>query len=282
VARAGNPAALNVMTFNIRYGTAADGADAWPLRRDLALRVMRDFGAEVLGLQEALRFQLDEIAQALPQYGEIGVGRDDGVRAGEYAAILYDRRRLTPLDEGWFWLSDTPDVPGSMTWGNHYPRIVTWTRFADRVRERSFYVFNTHWDHESQLARERGAGLMMERIKARAATEDPVLLLGDFNVGSTNPAFQTLLEPLGQSPIAGSLTDTFRARYPDATERIGTFHAFRGSRQGDKIDAVLASRAWQILDADIVHDSENGRYPSDHFPVTATLVLPPDPPPTPN
>jgi endonuclease/exonuclease/phosphatase family metal-dependent hydrolase len=241
---------------------------------------MRDFGANVLGLQEALRFQLDEIAKTLPQYDEIGVGRDDGVRAGEYAAILYDRRRLTPLDQGWFWLSDTPEVPGSMTWGNHHPRIVTWARFTDRVREKSFYVFNTHWDHESQLARERGASLLMQRIKARAATGDPVLLLGDFNVGLNNPAFQTLLEPLGEAPEAEAFADTFRTRYPAATDRIGTFHEFRGHRDGDKIDAVLASRAWQVLDADIVHVSQGGRYPSDHFPVTATLVLPPDPPPS--
>src|SRR3954462_1568528 len=155
---AGPPGALRVMTFNVRYGTAPDGPDAWPLRRPLALRVIADFAPALLGLQEALRGQLDDLARAFPRYGEIGVGRDDGAQGGEYAAILYDRQRLTPLASGRFWLSDTPEVPGSMTWGNRFPRIVTWARFADGARGgATFTVFDTHWDHESQPARERGA-----------------------------------------------------------------------------------------------------------------------------
>jgi endonuclease/exonuclease/phosphatase family metal-dependent hydrolase len=259
-----DPAALRVMTFNIRYGTAPDGPDAWPLRRPIALRVIADFDPAVLGLQEALRFQLDEIERALPAYGEVGVGRDDGAQAGEYAAILFDRRRLAVLEQGTFWLSDTPAVPGSMTWGNRFPRVVTWARFADRVASATFYVFDTHWDHESQPSRERSARLMLERIAARAAAGDPVLVTGDFNSGEDNPAFRTLL--------ASDLTETFRALHPSARD-VRTFHAFKGDRHGDKIDAVLASPAWRTLDADIVHTSAGGRYPSDHFPVTATVVL---------
>jgi endonuclease/exonuclease/phosphatase family metal-dependent hydrolase len=265
-APAAEPAgALRVMTFNIRYGTAPDGPDAWPLRRALALRVIRDFHPAVLGMQEALRFQLDEIERALAAYGEVGVGRDDGARAGEYAAILYDRRRLDLLEQGWFWLSDTPEVPGSMTWGNRFPRIVTWARLADRERGTTFYVFDTHFDHESQPARERGARLLLARMAARAAPSDPVLVTGDFNAGEDNPAFRALL--------AAGLTDTFRALHPSATE-VGTFHAFRGGRGGDKIDAVLVSAGWRVVDAGIVHTSEGGHYPSDHFPVTATVVPP--------
>src|SRR4030095_16477755 len=104
----GAPAgALRVMTFNIRYGTAPDGPDAWPLRRPLALRVIADFGPALLGVQEALRFQVEAIERALPDLSEAGVGRDDGVQAGEYAAILFDRRRLQLLRQGTFWLSDT-------------------------------------------------------------------------------------------------------------------------------------------------------------------------------
>jgi endonuclease/exonuclease/phosphatase family metal-dependent hydrolase len=258
------PAALRVMTFNVRYGTAPDGPDAWPLRRPIALGVIADFGPAVLGLQEALRFQLDEIERALPVYGEVGVGRDDGAQAGEYAAILFDRRRLTLLEQGAFWLSDTPTVPGSMTWGNRFPRVVTWARFEDRVARATFYVFDTHWDHESQPSRERSARLMLERIAARAAPGDPVLVTGDFNSGEDNPAFRALL--------ASDLTETFRALHPSARD-VRTFHAFKGDRRGDKIDAVLVSRQWRILDADIVHTSAGGRYPSDHFPVTATVVL---------
>jgi endonuclease/exonuclease/phosphatase family metal-dependent hydrolase len=256
---------LRVMTFNIRYGTAPDSNNAWQLRRPLTFQVIRDFQPSVLGVQEALRFQLDEIEAALGNYAEAGVGRDDGAQRGEYSAILFDRRRLELLDHATFWLSDTPQTPGSMTWGNHYPRIVTWARFRDRSSGDTFYVFNTHWDHESQPSRERSAALLTERIKQRAHPNDPVLVTGDFNSGEDNPAFQALLRSgLG-------LYDSFRAVQPSATG-TGTFHAFKGDRSGPKIDAILASQQWRTLNAGIILLSDNGRYPSDHFPVTATLV----------
>jgi endonuclease/exonuclease/phosphatase family metal-dependent hydrolase len=269
-------AALRVMTFNIRYGTAPDGGNAWANRRALALRVIREFDPTILGMQEALRFQLDEIGHALSHTGEVGVGRDDGMRAGEYAAILYDRRRLKVLSDGRFWLSDTPEVPGSMTWGNRYPRIVTWARFADLATSATFVVFNTHWDHESQPSRENSTRLLLQRIAARFVPEDPVLVMGDFNCGADNHAFQQLLAP--QRDL--HLIDTFRVIHPSVTG-VGTFHAFRGNRDGQKIDFVLVSpvdngadaKVWRILDADIVHTNDDGHYPSDHFPVTATVLL---------
>jgi endonuclease/exonuclease/phosphatase family metal-dependent hydrolase len=271
------PAALSAadevraMTFNIRYGTAPDGEHAWPLRRHLAFRVIRDYAPTVLGVQEALRSQLDEIGRELPDYGEIGVGREDGVEAGEYSAILYDRRRLELLEHDTFWLSDTPDVPGSMTWGNRITRVATWARFRS-ADGGTFYVFNTHWDHESQPSRERSAALILERIRARAHPDDPVLLMGDFNAGEDNAAFQALLAKRSEGAGELRLYDTFRAVHPDAGQ-TGTYHAFRGDRSGPKIDAILASPEWETLAADIVLLEVGGRYPSDHFPVTAVLRL---------
>jgi endonuclease/exonuclease/phosphatase family metal-dependent hydrolase len=266
------------MTFNIRYGTASDAEHAWPLRRHLTFRAIRNFAPTVLGVQEALRFQLDEIARELPGFGEIGVGREDGIEAGEYSAILYDRQRLELLEHGTFWLSDTPTVPGSVSWGNRITRIATWARFSDRAGDDdTFYVFNTHWDHESQPSRERSAALIIERIRARAHPDDPVLLMGDFNAGEDNAAYRALLAPRAavQGAVQGNvpLYDTFRAVHPDARE-TGTYHAFSGDRSGPKIDAILASPEWETLDAAIVLMNENGLYPSDHFPVTATVRLP--------
>jgi endonuclease/exonuclease/phosphatase family metal-dependent hydrolase len=270
--RLGDPRVLRVMTFNIRYGTAPDGRDAWASRGELAIRVIRSFDPIILGLQEALRFQLDEIEAASPHFGEVGVGRDDGGTAGEYAAILYDRRRLTPLDQGTFWLSDTPDAPGSMTWGNRFPRIATWARFSERSEGATFYVFNTHWDHESQPSRERGAQLIRERLATRTAPEDPVLVMGDFNSGEDNAAFDALTASRRGAPDADRLADSFRLVRP-MEKGVGTYHAFKGDRSGAKVDAVLVSSQWQVLDADIIHLNDNDRYPSDHFPVTATLTL---------
>jgi endonuclease/exonuclease/phosphatase family metal-dependent hydrolase len=270
---------LSVMTFNIRYGTAEDGQNAWPTRRELLFEVIRDQAPIILGLQEALRSQLDELASRFDPYGEVGEGRDDGKQGGEYAAILYDKRRIDFIEGGSFWLSDTPDVPGSASWGNHVTRIVTWARFRDRADYRTFHVFNTHWDHESQNARERSAALLRQRIIARRPPDDPVLVMGDFNVGEDNPAFLALLgngKNSGPADSAGQarfvLRDTFRAIHPEAGD-VGTYHAFSGEDGGDKIDAILVTSEWTVRDAAIIHASRDGRYPSDHFPVTAILAL---------
>jgi len=262
---AADDAPLRVMSFNIRYGSADDGDDAWPLRQDMVLRVIREFEPSVLGVQEALRFQLDEIRPAFPHFREIGLGRDDGKQAGEYSAILYDDRRLDVLDAGTFWLSDTPNRPGSTSWGNSITRIVTWARFQDAAGDATFYVFNTHWDHESQPSRERSADLLLERIAAREFP-DPVLVLGDFNAGETNPAFVRLTTATDEL----ALRDTFRELHPEAVN-VGTFNGFTGETTGEKIDAVLVSRDWEVLEAEIIRVSRAGHYPSDHFPVTAVV-----------
>lgn len=253
---------VRVMSFNIRYGTAEDGANAWPLRRELVYETIRDAAPGIIGVQEALDFQLDEIEEALPMYGRIGVGRDDGRTAGEYAAILIDRSRFAVLESGTFWFSNTPSTPGSMHWGNRIPRICTWARLRNRATGRSLYVFNVHWDHESQPSRVRSARLLIERIAARAVRDDPAIVTGDFNAGEKNPAFRYLLNR--------GLFDTFRERHPKDS-LVGTFHRFRGRLNGEKIDAVLTTPEWIVIDAAIVRHNRDGRYPSDHFPVTAVV-----------
>jgi endonuclease/exonuclease/phosphatase family metal-dependent hydrolase len=259
---------LSVLSFNIRYGTADDGANAWAARRELVFQVIRDTGADVLGVQEALRFQLDEIASAVPGLAEVGVAREDGDTAGEYSAILFDARRLAAEDHGTFWFSDTPGVPGSMSWGNRITRICTWVRLRERSSGRTFYVYNVHLDHESQSSRERSVELLAHRIAERSHP-DPVIVLGDFNAGETNPAIRYLV---GNSASPGPrLHDTFRAVHPRA-DSVGTFHAFQGGASGEKIDYVLTDGEWQVLDAAIVRTHVAGRYPSDHYPVSARVT----------
>ena len=272
-----NPQPLNVMSFNIRYGTADDGVNSWPNRSDLVVEIIREHAPDVLALQEALRFQLDVLATAFPGYGQIGVGRDDGATRGEYAAILYDRSQLRVTEQGTFWLSDTPDVPGSMSWGNRVTRICTWARFERLATGAGFYVFNVHLDHESQPSRERGVELLAERLSTRSGN-DPLIVLGDFNAGEDNPAFRYLTGHPSASaesraaPPSPGLIDTFRRVWPEATS-VGTFNAFTGDSSGAKIDAILVSPGWTVLEADIIRAERDGRYPSDHFPVSATIHL---------
>jgi endonuclease/exonuclease/phosphatase family metal-dependent hydrolase len=256
---------LRVMTLNIRTATAQDGDDSWPQRRELLMRVIRDYDPDVLGVQEARRSQLDELAEAFPELAKAGVAREAG-GGGEYTAVFYREGRFDLASAGTFWLSDQQDVPGSHSWGNRLPRICTWVRLFDRETERRFLVYNTHWDHESQPARRRSGGLMAEEIQRAAANEDPVLVMGDFNCDERDPAMTALTR-------AGELLrDTFRAIHPNE-KNIYTYNGF-GKKPGKaKIDGILATPQWRVLDAEIVRTHEGERYPSDHYPVVATVTL---------
>jgi endonuclease/exonuclease/phosphatase family metal-dependent hydrolase len=261
-------APITVMSFNLRFGTADDGDDSWAHRRDLVAEVIREQAPDIMGTQEALRFQLDELASALPEYTEIGVGRDDGGTGGEYAAILFRSARYEVAEQGTFWFSDSPERPGSVGWGAHLPRICTWARLRERDSGRAFYVYNVHFDHESQESREKSAALLLDRIRQRP-TPDPVLVTGDFNAGEDNRAMLLLTGQVDSTP-AVRLRDSFRIRRPEATD-VGTFHGFRGGTGGPKIDAILVSSEWVVESASIVRTSRGGRYPSDHYPVVTTV-----------
>ncbi|HMN97047.1 MAG TPA: endonuclease/exonuclease/phosphatase family protein [Phycisphaerales bacterium] len=216
------PTELVAASFNIRYGTASDGPDRWHLRRQRCIEAIRACDADILGLQEALRFQVNEIADALPEHVWVGVGRDDGADGGEFAPIFVSRGKFEIIEHGTFWLSDTPEQPGSRSWGNDLPRICTWVRLATTMQTRPggpdgpagvdapdgppdatptgvrdaprtlLRVFNTHLDHRSQASRERSAAAIRAAIEA-VPREELVLVLGDLNAGPENPAFTTLL-----------------------------------------------------------------------------------------
>lgn len=258
-------APVRVLTFNIRYGTANDGAHRWPNRSAHVIATIRDHAPHILGIQEALRGQLDEIARALPAYRELGVGRDDGKTAGEYAALLIDTTRFGIVTSGHFWYSDTPDVPGSKHWGNNVTRICTWARMVDRTTGDTLRVYNSHWDHESQPSREKSAALLLARIGKDGNPRDRLLVLADFNSDEENAAFHTLLA----DPRA-NLHDTFRERHADALN-VGTFHGFKGDSSGGKIDAILAGSGWVAVDASIDRRKFGELWASDHFAVSASL-----------
>ncbi len=257
---------ITVMTFNIRYGTANDGENHWTLRRNFLFDVVREQDADVIGLQEALDGQIREIVQAVPAYAVVGVGRDDGKTAGEYSAILVRKDRFHVAEAGTFWFSGTPAVPGSTSWGNRITRICTWARLIDRDGT-PFWFFNVHLDHQSQPSRERSAELLLRRIDARAFPAEPVIVTGDFNAGEDNAAIQTML-------AGKALVDTFRVLHPEE-KRVVTFSGFKMEPiDGPKIDYVLVQPGTEVLSAEIVRTSRDGRYPSDHFPVTARIRLP--------
>ncbi len=262
------PLDMRVMTFNIRTGHAKDGENRWSLRRAFVGDVIRQYSPDVIGVQEAFRFQLDELKQRLPEYGEVGTGRDGGTK-GEYAAILYRKKRFDVDESGTFWLSDTPEEP-SAHWGNHYLRICTWARLIDKQSARPFYVYNTHMDHQSQPAREKGAQLIMRRIAGRLH-QDPFVLTGDFNAGEDNPVI-AYFKGTGTftNPTPIPVVDSFRILHPEE-KVVGTGNRFSGYVDGPKIDYIFAPPDTRALEATIVRTNRNGRYPSDHYPVTSQL-----------
>ncbi len=269
---------LLVMSFNIRTGNANDGPNRWANRWDMVCDVVRRYDADLVGLQEAYRFQVDRIVETLPEYGWIGVGRDDGRAEGEHSAILYRKDRLTVADAGTFWLSDTPEVAGSITWGNACTRVCTWGHFVHTVSGKSFYMYNLHLDHVSQPSREKSAVLLTDRMAGRG-DDDLVIVTGDFNAGEHNYVIQYLTGRMvlaldngraSRTPVP--LVDTFREIHPYATP-VGTFNGFRGDSAGDKIDYIFVPPGTRVIDAAIIYDNVNGRYPSDHFPIIASLSL---------
>lgn len=269
---------VNVMTFNIRYGTANDGDNAWPHRQKMVCNLIRNEAPDFCGLQEALRYQIDAIRDAVPEYAEFGCGRDDGQAKGEYSAILYRKDRWQ-LDRGeTLWLSDTPTQPGSATWGNSIPRIVTWGRFVEKGTDHAIFVFNTHFDHRSQPSREKSSGFITALI-SREAADAPIILMGDLNAGEQNPAIKQIKEPREEGAI--TLVDSFRVVEPDA-EQVGTFNGFDGRTDGEKIDYVFVNQSIKVKSAEIIRTHQDGRYPSDHFPVSAKLVVPLKTTPTPH
>jgi len=259
--------ALTVMTFNLRYASDTP-PNAWPQRRPVMKACLESVQPDLIGTQEGVYPQLKDLASDLPAYDWIGTGRDGGSR-GEFMAVFYRRARFEPLEFDHFWLSDTPHVIASATWGNTNRRMVTWVRFRDRQTGGEFYFWNTHLDHAVQLAREKGAALIRDRVNALKTTL-PVLLVGDFNaVAGANPAYDLLVKE-------GGFLDTWGLARERRNADFNTFNAFNTpKREGRRIDWILVRAAAEVDWSEIVTFEQDGQFPSDHFPVVARLRLPP-------
>lgn len=257
---------LTVMSYNVRFGTADDGPDAWGLRKDFLVETVAKHAPTILGTQECLDFQATYLAEKLTGYGWIGLGREeDG--GGEMTAVLYQKSRLLPLESGHFWLSETPAVPASKSWDSSLPRIATWVKFFDRTTRRSFYYYNTHFDHRGATARLESARLLQSRI-ATLHADVPVLLTGDFNTngGDTEP---------WEDLTSGTLVDL----WDTAKERKGVPNTWNGfaipdPAQARRIDWIMATEGVVALSCEIDAVEKDGRFPSDHMPVIAKILLP--------
>lgn len=253
---------VRVMSFNIRYGTANDAGNSWPFRHELVLETAARFQPDILGVQEALPFQAQFLAQGLPHMTYFGRGRQADAGQGEQCGIFYSEERFELLDAGHFWLSATPDVPGTKSWDSSLSRMATWVLLADsRAPSRTLLFVNTHFDHRGAEARWRGASVLKAWLAEQSATH--VVVTGDFNCAEGSRPYSVL--------VSDDLVDTYRALYPERAENEGTFNGFKGTKSGARIDWILASPSWTVRAATLDDHSLDGRYPSDHFPVSAVL-----------
>jgi endonuclease/exonuclease/phosphatase family metal-dependent hydrolase len=264
-ARAGE---LRVMTFNLRVRTIIDGPNIWERRREFVVQRVRAFDPHLLGTQEGLASMEAFLCEQLGDYTFFGVGRSDGKRRGEMCGVFFKTVRFELLDGGHFWLSTTPEKPGSRGWGAISPRMVTWVKLRPRNARPTFYWFNTHFDAFSGRARTESAKLLRDRM-IQIARLTPYVVTGDFNAAPASVPYRTLLAK--PSPTASSPQDVYRVAHPVSTRNEGTFHLFTGWAGGRRIDWILASRHFQTVAAEIDRTRGPCGYPSDHFPVIARL-----------
>lgn len=261
---------LTVMSFNVRYGKANDGANHWDKRKELCASRVTHFNPDILGLQEALTFQNDFILATNPGYTALGVAREDGKQSGEFCTLLLRTTRFTVVDSGTFWLSETPDVPGSKSWDSSLPRIATWARVKDKhAGDRPLLVINTHFDHKGNVARKEAAKVI-RRFITNSAKGAAVIVTGDFNSVPGSEQYRTLTE-VGDDGVLmhDAYADVFRTK-PEAND--GTAHAFKDMPVTARIDWILHSPAFRATSASIDRHREGPLFPSDHYAVVATLV----------
>lgn len=262
--RTETPPPLTVMSYNIKNIFSPPPND-WPTRLPKVAQIIEKHNPAIVGMQEALYPQVKDLLTALPAYDWIGLGRLGDSR-DEFMAVFYQTARLEPLEFGHFWLSDTPRLMGSATWGHDNRRMVTWVLFREKAEGRIFYLLNTHFDHRAVEARAKSAGLLRDAMAALPG-EVPIILMGDFNALAENSdPYTTLTEGAG-------LRDSWLTAAKRTGEGLNTFNGFRYDAHdgGRRIDWILYRGPLKATEAIIDNHSEGELYPSDHFPVVAAF-----------
>ena len=266
-------APIKVMSFNIRYGAANDGENSWKHRDYLVLETIENYGPDLIGYQEALKFQVDFLKQNLDGYGFHGIGRDKGTEEGEYVPLMWKTDRFELVDSGHFWLSETPEIPGSVSWDSSLTRMLSWVVLRDKKAvgyQKELVFANTHFDHRGKQARLESAKLIRQRAE-EIMNDIPIILTGDFNTTEDLAPYAALCKAEGFN--GKPLVDAFRVIHPEGSDNERSFGAWVGRRDGKRIDWILHTDDFVTLNAAINYTQDAGRYPSDHYPVEATVRL---------
>ncbi len=264
---AGSPgcdSSFSLLTFNLRYDNPGDSLNGWPYRKGRVAALIRYHDADVCGFQEALKGQIDDLSDLLPDFGWCGVGRDDGRSAGEFSPIFYRKSRFNVLQSGTFWLSDSPGTAGSRGWDAALPRIVTWALLHDRPAGRDCLFLNTHFDHQGVVARQMSARLLLDTVRTKIAAW-PVFVTGDFNSTDTSVVYRIM--------TGSVLKDALKISRIPHYGPMSSWNGFREIEPGQRIDFIYVSDRVEVLSHAILTDRWDGRFPSDHLPVIARVML---------
>jgi endonuclease/exonuclease/phosphatase family metal-dependent hydrolase len=261
---------FRVMTYNVRNSNAQDGENAWSRRIDFFFDTVTRFDADLIGFQEVLANQYDEIAKRLTGYGFSGGARDDGKRKGEWSMVVYRTQRFEAVGQGDFWLSETPTIAGSKSWDAALTRICSWVRLREKATGRELVFANTHFDHKGVVARQEASRVLSKQL-SEIARGVPAILVGDFNINEDNPAYAVLVRP--DTPGAIRWIDAYRTVHPQRRPDESSFNGFKGEIMGSRIDFIFHTSHFAATASEIDRTSRDGRFPSDHYPVTAVLVL---------
>jgi len=259
----------NVMTFNLRYHNNYDSLNGWTYRKDKVCSEIKFFDVDILGTQENLKDMVDDLDKCLDGYEHVGVGRDDGKTKGEYSAIYIRKDKFSIMKNGTFWLSETPDVPGSKSWDAALTRICTWAKLKDKKTGKVFFVFNTHFDHIGKVARAESGHLIVRYIDS-IAHNTPALLMGDLNTTPQEEAVHSILDPANKYKLYNTIAISKEPHFGPT----GSFNSFTNKETSEQpIDHIFVSKDFEVLKHANLSETWGGRYSSDHFPVYARIIL---------
>jgi endonuclease/exonuclease/phosphatase family metal-dependent hydrolase len=256
---------LNIGTYNLRYDNADDSVNGngWRQRYPVMAKIIRFNDLDIFGTQEGLYHMLNNLADSLPGYKWIGVGRDDGIQGGEHSAIFYKTTKFRIIKQGNFWLSTITDKPNK-GWDAVLPRICTWAEFEEIRTGFKFYFFNLHMDHIGVIARRESAKLVLSKVREMAQNV-PTILTGDFNVDQTSESYAVVNN-------SGLLKDSYDLS-PIKLDYDDSYNAFNVNKNNgnSRIDHIFVSKQFKVKRYAILTNTFHGRIPSDHYPVVAIV-----------
>ncbi len=260
---------LRVMTLNVRYDNPEDSINTWSRRVHIVSNFLKNEKPDLLGMQEVLANQYDYLDSVLTDYNSVGIGRNDGAKEGEMSPVFFRKERFELIRTKTFWLSGTPDIAGSKSWGAGLPRIVTWVELSEKNNHEHFYFFNTHFAHDSDSARIMSSRLLLQKVDS-IASGFPFVITGDFNMFISSKSYDILTGPYESIPL---LTDTYAVSDKRPVGPAYTYNGFAESTSSGRVDYIFVRTGMKVLEHRTFIRKEHGIYISDHWPVMAEVSL---------